>query len=718
MRHTSNMIRLLGALALLALTATAAQAERFERINVDLISDSDALAPGEPFWVGVHLRPDEGWGTYWRNPGAAGLATSIQWESSDKAHVGGTEWPLPDVIEAQGVTSYGYYRDVLLLSRVVPDDDLEPGDTVSVGAEISWAVCSDICILGDGAFSLELPVAAAPAEAAEPPRRELFERTREQLPRQIPEWEQRVQVEDQALELVLASPERDFERAERVRFFPYEARVLDIDATPSTDISADRIRLRHALDASAEEDVDRLEGVLVVESPGETRGYEISEAVGDGQPTVAAGVQAGALSEFGLLTVLLMGVAGGMLLNLMPCVFPILSIKALMIMESVKLGDTRHRIHAVFYALGVISFFCVIGGVLYVLGQAGMVGGWGFQLQSPWFVGLLAYILFLLGLNFSGLLSFGYRLMGVGQSLTESGGYGGSYFTGALAAVVATPCTAPFMGTAIAYALVQPPVHSLLVFIALGVGMALPFVVLVVVPGLARVLPRPGPWMTVFKQALAFPLYLTVIWLLWVIGGQTGAMGMAVVLAGLLLIVFVVWLRSIETVATRPGPRAVGQGLAVAAAITAVALLWVPDAEEPRPRGTVAEAAAEGTWLAYDPDRLEALVQDGEPVFLNATADWCISCIANERGALSAPSVTKAFREKDIVRMEADWTRPDPEIQALLERFGRKGIPLYVLFPGRDAQGDPMEPVVLPQFLSPGVVRGALENVQSPGSND
>ena len=434
----------------------------------------------------------------------------------------------------------------------------------------------------------------------------------------------------------------------------------------------------------------------MVRSPAGEQAYELAAAPG---LTVA---DPGPASPFNLPLVLLLALMGGLLLNLMPCVFPVLSLKAIGLLEAVHVSPHGHHLHGLAYTLGVMVFFSLVAGLLLVLKAGGESIGWGFQLQQPWFVALLAYLLFILGLSFSGLLEFGWQFMGVGESLTRGNGYLGSFFTGALAAVVASPCTAPFMGSAVAFALAQPPAAALAVFLALGLGMALPFLLIAYLPGLGRYLPRPGPWMNIFKQIMAFPLYLTAIWLLWVLGRQTDATGMAVVLVGLLALLFAVWLQHIK-----PPPRGrwrlTTQGLTLVAIAGAFSLLATPLFQAPAGQRTV--ASEDSFWQPYSPQRLAQLRAAGRPVFVNMTADWCISCIANERVALSVPSVRQAFEAKGVVALKGDWTNNDPDITRVLESFGRSGVPLYVLYPPAD------RPRMLPQWLTPGNVLAALESL-------
>jgi len=378
-----------------------------------------------------------------------------------------------------------------------------------------------------------------------------------------------------------------------------------------------------------------------------------------------------------LLHILLFALAGGLILNLMPCVFPVLSIKVM----SLAFAD-RERLsrHGWAYTAGILVCFALFASIILTLRKSGEAIGWGFQLQSPLVIAALVYLFMLLGLSLSGLLQFGTRLMGVGQRLTQKEGLSGSFFTGALAAVVASPCTAPFMGVALGYALTQPPLVALLVFLGLGMGMALPLLLLCYAPGLIQYLPKPGPWMDTLKQALAFPLYLTALWLLWVLGRQAGSDAVIILLGGCLAFGFALWLWQ------KPSWGApLRYGLGALALLAALAAPFV---------------AAPGThedtrWLPYSPETLSQLRDEGRGVFINLTADWCITCLANERITLHTAEIEEAFVQYNIATLKGDLTRPDPQITELLESYGRSGVPLYLWFPPeRSGPAD-----ILPQLL-------------------
>jgi len=385
---------------------------------------------------------------------------------------------------------------------------------------------------------------------------------------------------------------------------------------------------------------------------------------------------------------------GGLILNLMPCVFPVLSIKAVSVMEARGAEHAHQRGHALAYTAGVVLSCLAAAGAMLTLRAMGEKLGWGFQLQSPVFVAVITYLLFALGLSLSGFVHFGTSIMGVGQSLTVRGGYVGSFFTGVLAVVVASPCTAPFMGTALGYAVAQPAVVALAVFATLGLGLALPFLLIGFIPPLARLLPRPGHWMETFKQAMAFPLYLTVVWLVWVLARQSGVNAVPVVLSGLVMVAVASWLMHSHSLISR--------GLRYVALAIAVGLLFVPAL---RVTPAAASGASDAAAAAYSDPRLAELRAQGHPVFVNLTADWCLTCKFNERAAIETDAVQATLAKHGVISLKGDWTRADPAITRVLERFHRAGVPLYLLYAPTG------EPVVLPQVLTRDGMIAAIERL-------
>ena len=416
-------------------------------------------------------------------------------------------------------------------------------------------------------------------------------------------------------------------------------------------------------------------------------GRTLAPIARDGRSAWDASPEAGS-SPAQVLLMMALAFLGGGILNLMPCVFPVLSLK---IFSFATAGDAGQHRHGWVYAAGVVASFLLVAGVLIGLQGAGAAVGWGFQLQSPQFVALLAYLFFIMGLALSGVVQLGAGLMGAGSGLAAQPGYPGSFFSGVLATVVASPCTAPFMGTALGFAVTQPATIALLIFGALGAGMAAPMLALSYSSRLRRLLPAPGPWMETFKQLLAFPLYATAIWLLWVAGRQTSTTAMALLLCGMLALALALLLWRY---------RSSGKLLAIACGIAAGAVLVNPMLSRP------ASSAAENPD-GFSEQRLAEVLQTGAPVFVNVGADWCITCLANEAGALNREAVLSAFEERSVIYLKADWTHYDPEIANFLRRFSRNGVPLYLLYSGGAGQA----PAILPQLLTKDILLRALEQL-------
>jgi thiol:disulfide interchange protein DsbD len=640
---------------------------------VDLLSEQAGLTAGGEVWIGIRQRIAPGWHTYWTNPGDSGEPMTMEWTLPPGFAAGPIVWPHPERIPVGPAMSHGYTGEVVLLARLTAPPDLAPGRPVTIGGRAAWLVCEKICIPEEARVELTLPVVAGRAPAS--PDAPLIAQARRAVPVPSP-WPATVSVAPERVVLTLAARELSAGAIADVWFYPDQWGLIEHAAPQEARVDARGLTLvmaRGPLPAAADAPV---EGVLVVKE--RIEGGTVSQAFvirNDVRNTAAVG--AGGPFVLSLAAAMGLALLGGLLLNLMPCVLPVLSVKVLALLG-----------HADTSALA--------------LRAGGMGIGWGFQLQSPLVVTLLAYLFFALGLSLSGALSVGGRLAGVGHSLAARPGYAGSFFTGALVAVAATPCTAPFMGVATGFALTQRAPSALAVFLALGLGLALPYLVLSLAPAWRRWLPRPGPWMERLKQVLAFPLYATVAWLVWVVSEQAGPRATAAVLAGLVLIAFAAWMRGISQAAQ--GRR---RTLAAATAAAGVALaLAVGGFTLGAPAPTAATAAAGGIPSEpWSPGRVAAARAEGKPVFVNVTAAWCITCLVNERVALRSPAVARAFAGKDVVYLKADWTNRSPEIAAALEGFGRSGVPLYVLYPPRAA------PTILTPVLTEGTILEAIERL-------
>ncbi|MBV8092028.1 MAG: thioredoxin family protein [Acetobacteraceae bacterium] len=672
-------------IVLLLLAATPAIAAESaavvsERATVTLISDTDVAADGKPFRVGLRIRLAPGWHTYWVNPGDAGVAPEVSFTLPPDARASGIAWPAPERLPEGPLMTYGYEHEVVLPVTITPG-----AAPLVVRAHANWLVCSKICVPEEGNFSLNFP-AGVPSPS---PQSSIFAATEARTPRPSPF------AAIIAADGILSIQGLPSDSVAEAWFLPVSAGVIEPSAPQALGRSAAGITLR--LKPGQQFNPQRkLDGVLVLrDKTGQSSYFSIS-AVPGAVSVAAPGIP--------LPKVLGLAFLGGLILNLMPCVFPVLAMKAVALLRLHGSSRAAIRREAAFYVLGVlVAFTCL--GVLIVTARAGGAGlGWGFQFQSPAFVTLMVWLLFAVGLNLSGVFQVGGRLAGLGQQLTTRGEDAGSFFTGLLAVVVATPCTAPFMGAALAAALSGPAFAAFAVFLAMGLGLAAPYALVAVAPQLARWAPRPGRWMDLLKQALAFPMYGAVIWLVWVLSQQAGPAGVLACGIGLLLIGFAGWALGVSQTA-HPRRRRIGQIAALAAVAGALALLPASftGADEPQ-----SQAREEAGIEPYSLARLSELRAEGRPVFVNMTAAWCITCLVNERVALAPAIVRRAFADHSIAYLKGDWTRQDPEITAFLGEHGRNGVPLYLFYPAR-AQ----EPVILPQILTQQIVLDEIANAGS-----
>ncbi len=664
------------------------------KVSVTLLSEGASIEPGASFWVGLRQRIAPGWHTYWTNPGDSGEPPTLDWALPAGWQAGPLVFPQPERMPVGPLMSYGYTREVVLLTRLTAPSDLAAGAPVTLRGHAAWLVCEKICIPEEADVTLTLPVVAArPAPGA---GAAAIEQARRAVPGPSP-WPASMRATPETVTVSVAAPGLEPSRIAEVVFFPGRWGVMDHAAPQEVTIGRDGITLRAARGLLPEGAAADLDGVLVIRERLDQGLVSQAFAI-----TAVAGTGAG--PSLSLVAAMGLALAGGLILNLMPCVLPVLSIKALALVGHAEASPGVVRRHGLAYTAGVLVCFAALAGALLALRAGGAQIGWGFQLQSPLVVTALAYLLFTMGLSLSGLLVIGGRLTGAGHGLAARPGYPGSFFTGALATVAATPCTAPFMGAAVGYALTQPPVAALAVFEALGLGLALPFLALSLVPAWRRLLPRPGPWMTRLSQALAFPLYASVAWLVWVVSRQAGPDGVALVLVGLLLIAFGAWLHHAARAAA-PRWRRAATGFALVSAAAAIALAPLAAASPPSSPSPTGGAA----WEPYSPKRLAELRAQGKPVFVNFTAAWCITCLVNERVALRSPAVAEAFSRSGVVYLKADWTSRSAEIASVLSSFGRSGVPLYVMYPSRAGRAVAPEPRVLPQILTEGTIIEALD---------
>jgi thiol:disulfide interchange protein DsbD len=669
-----------------------------DRVRAELVAHApDGVVPGRTVRLGLLLDHQPHWHTYWRNPGDSGLATTLNWELPPGVQAGNIEWPTPKRLPFGPLVNYGYDGKVLLPVAVTVPASYS-GASIDVKLRADWLVCKENCIPEWGEFSLRLPVGAALTAHAS-----AFADAAAALPKVIGGVTGSARVEGDALVLQVDRLPAGV-RNTTLRFFPETEGVIDNAAPLAERWEGGQWTARIPLSAQRSGSPATLHAVLA--APDQAAGIRVSAPVTTGWPGAAASpapqeepVQAAAASA-PLILMLGLALLGGALLNLMPCVFPVLSLKVLGFAEAGRSRRTRVA-GGLAYTVGVVVSFLLLAGLLLLLRAGGEQLGWGFQLQSPAFVAVLALLFTLIGLNLAGLFELGSILPSGVATLRSRYPLADDALTGALAVAVASPCTAPFMGVALGAALTLPAGQALTVYAALGLGMALPYLALACFPGLARRLPRPGAWMSRFKVLMAFPMFATVVWLLWVLGQQSGLDAAVAMLGVLLAVAFVAWALGTPGVGRR---GRMGLGVLSVAALAATVAWAVPSLEEDSVRTGAGPAPA--IWQTWSPAAVAAARDEGRPVFVDFTAAWCVTCQFNKRTTLSNDEVLSDFARKRVVLMRADWTRRDPQITEELARLKRSGVPVYVLYASNGGA-----PAVLPEILTPSTVRQALERL-------
>jgi len=706
---------LLGVICALLFSGLAlAQPVNTGHLTAELVSATQGIAPGQTIHVALRQKIQKGWHTYWRNAGDSGEATSIVWTLPPGWAASEFTWPAPHRLPVGPLTNYGYKDEVLLPVALTAPSDARPGSTVTLKGAATFLVCADICIPENAVLTLALPVTEGPAPA-DPKWGAIIAKTLADAPKPAGLAGAFEKIAGSAdgktapiVKLAITGAALKGADMADAYFFPFSGTVIDHAKPQAIERGPEGLTLSitPGYDFQSATPPKELGGVLVVGG----KAYEVTAAPGPapataaglGPPPVKLAAPAGA-ANLGLASAAFFALVGGLILNLMPCVFPVLAMKAASLAgHGGEQAEARRQ--GLAFGAGVLVTFLTLAGLLIALRAAGSAVGWGFQLQDPPVVAALALLMLLVALNLSGVFEMGTSLQGVGSGLATRGGLAGSFFTGALAVVVAAPCTAPFMGPALGWALTQPPAAALVVFLALAIGFALPFVAVAFAPGLLARLPRPGPWMDIFKKALAFPMYAAVAWLVWVLTVQVGSDAVPRILGAAVLLALAAWIAGAAQRQHAVGRRHVG----LAAAATALGVLAVGGGAFWPVYDTAAAAESSGAAQlddeAYTPARLAALQAEGRPVLVNYTAAWCVSCQVNDRVALSTTSVAEALKRNNAVYLKADWTRRDSAIAAELARFGRAGVPLYLVY---GAKGG--DPAILPSILTEGVVVKALD---------
>ena len=672
----------------------AAESESVDtgKVVASLVSSNDSAAPGETIDLALRTILDPGWHTYWRNPGDSGEPVQLDWQLPQGWETGEITWPLPMTLPTGPIINYGFEGAPLFPVSVTVPETAEPGEIQTLTLDFYYLVCADICIPENGSASIDMPI----GESVKDDRwNVLIQDAINTSPKPAP-FSAAIRQEGEEAVLTLADlPEGDFSES---YFFPFDQGIVAHSEPQTVAKGENGIEIRVASEYGWDNGLpDQISGVLSYQQNGVRKGSEINVTVGEsldiGQVASAGDAAAVGAGSFTLIGAIFGALLGGLILNLMPCVFPVISMKALSIAKTAHGERAVIRREAWAYTAGVLATFLVLTILLIALKAAGSEIGWGFQLQSPLVVAGLALLIFAVGLNLLGVFEFGTSFQNTGSSLTTKGGVRGSFFTGLLAVIVATPCTAPFMAGAIGYAVAQPVAVTVAVFLALAIGFALPFLLIAYVPRLLKVLPKPGPWMVRFKELLAFPMFAAAIWLVWVVSLQAGSMGLLKVLSAMLLLALAVW-------AFKSSKNSI-KSLAV---LVGVLALFVIISIRPGSATTV-----DLTQEAWTTERVDELRAEGRPVFVDFTAAWCVTCKVNETLVLEKDKTKQLFLDTNTAFLIADWTNKNDEIAQELERYGRAGVPLYLVFPSGD---NSVSAEVLPQVLTYDVVKEAIERAK------
>jgi thiol:disulfide interchange protein DsbD len=687
-------------------------------LHVQLVIPTSTLHLGESAQAGLYFKLEQGWHVYWKNAGDSGEPPRIKWALPDGITAGPLQFPAPTRLPLGPLMDFGYENEVLFPFLVKVSPAAKTGQA-TLHAKVDWLVCREVCIPGKAELEVVREVSASSgANNPVEPDASLHARLSNRLPQQPPvAFKAGFQAIPAGFRLTVETGQKETQAS----FFPADQNIIDNPAPQKLTATARGLTLDLKKDANLTASPDQLHGVLelsngrayeiaapagapaaAVASPDATESASTANPASAANPVSSANPANAASSapSSGLARIIGLAFLGGLILNLMPCVFPVLFLKGLALMQSGSEERHRLRIHGLVYTAGILVSFWILVAVLLALRGAGAQLGWGFQFQSPVFLSLMAGLLFFLALSLAGQFEIGLSLTSAGGSLAAKQGYTGSFFTGVLAVIVATPCAAPFMGVAIGYALAQPAGITFAVFTALALGLAAPYLVLALQPAWTRILPRPGAWMEVLRQAVSVPIFATVIWLAWVLANAYGAAILAALLAGFLLIAIAGWF-----LGRWPAKR----WSTVVAAVILIGFVtlsaWAPRNLAAAPTSSSLQGNG-GGWQPWSAETVAHYQSQGRPVFVDFTASWCLSCQVNERVALSKPEVRKAFADANVALLRADWTQHDEAIAQALATLGRSGVPAYVLYVPGEAS-----PRLLPEVLTPGIVTDAINRL-------
>jgi thiol:disulfide interchange protein len=691
-------------LALLSggMTFAASSTADATHVHAQLVVPQRTFAQGSVADAGIYLKLEPGWHVYWKNAGDAGLPFRTRWTLPDGVTAGEIQYLAPKRLPNGPLMDFGYEDEVLFPVSLQVSQSAKPGAAM-LSAKATWVVCREVCIPGKAELELPITIDAAGAKpSVSDADAALYKQFLTRLPEPLPGSDKVVfQATADGFRLAVTTGKRETE----AQFFPADQNILNNPAPQTVATTETGLVLDLKKDPTLTAAPAQLAGVLELSGG---RNYDITAVPG----VIAAAKPAATLAEMIKATAL--AFLGGIILNLMPCVFPVLFIKGLSLVNSSGQELKKLRGHGEVYTAGILVTFWALVGILLALKAAGSKLGWGFQFQSPVFLALMAGLLFFLGLSLAGQFEIGLTLTSAGGDLAQKHGYAGSFFTGVLAVIVATPCTAPFMGAAIGFALAQSAVVTFAIFTALGLGLAAPYLLLTFQPAWTRLLPRPGAWMEVLKQATAVPIFGTVIWLVWVLVATRGASAAAAILAAFLLLAIAGWILGrwpAKRIPSLAAALVIAGAIAVSVyGVTTLSVAVVSTSDGPSGGGTA--NAGSSNWEPWSQAKVDKYRAEGRPVFVDFTASWCLSCQVNERVVLRTDAVNAAFKKANVALLKADWTERDDKIAAVLASLGRSGVPAYALYASNSADA----PVLLPEALTPGIVIDQVNKLEATGA--
>lgn len=648
-----------------------------KKVTIDVFASVDNAQAGQEFDIAIRQNIVDRWHTYWLNPGDSGEPMTIEWVAADDIEISPLIEPTPDRIDYDPLINFGHSGQPVFLQTITVDKGYS-ADEILLEGEAFWLVCEDICIPESQKISLTIPV----ANDSQFINQTIFENARANIPQSV-DWNASFTKNGAEFTLRIAVPSDLHNQMTDVEIYPYDWGLIKTTSPIIADISDDYIEFTG--ESSDRDSSDLSQSSFVIKTS--TNAYLVTSNLSKTTDTQSP------IAEKNIILILIFAFIGGVILNLMPCVFPVLSMKAMSLITLSEKDVSQARASGIAYTIGIIVSFVAIAVLLIILKDAGAAIGWGFQLQNPFVVVAMATLLFLLGLNLLGVFEIGGRFTSVGSNLTSGHSTRASFFTGILATLVATPCSAPFMATAIGYALTQNAVISLIIFIVLGFGLAFPYLLLTFLPSLQKLLPKPGAWMDTFKQVLSFPMFASAIWLVWVLAQQSGQLSIIYSLGLFLAIGFLIWF--FKKSSSRLW-RVIVTALLIII-FTAYSFVLSPPSDK--------------NYQDYSPSKLDNVLKNNpeQPVFINMTAAWCITCLVNERTSLSNDAVITAFDTNNVLYLKGDWTNRNADITSYLESYGRNGVPLYVFYGAIDKSGQRPEPILLPQILTPQIILNTLE---------